>query len=66
MLYQPDLNALLKSTIIRGLNSFLLSLLIYSLINAILVITYPPRLSGFDREAQPWWVFYACHLGLFA
>lgn len=21
--------------------------------------TYPPRLSGFDREAQPWWVFYA-------
>lgn len=26
----------------------------------IIPITHPPRLSGFDRDAQPWWVFYAC------
>jgi hypothetical protein len=25
----------------------------------ILSLTYPPRLSGLDREAQPWWVFFA-------
>lgn len=26
----------------------------------IIFVTHPPRLSGFDRDAQPWWVFYAC------
>ena len=25
----------------------------------IMSLTYPPRLAGFDREAQPWRVFYA-------
>lgn len=25
----------------------------------IIYSTYPPRLSGFNREAQPWRVFYA-------
>jgi len=25
----------------------------------ILAATHPPRLAGFDREAQPWRVFYA-------
>lgn len=24
--------------------------------------THPPRLSGFNREAQPWRVFYACFI----
>lgn len=27
----------------------------------IIYPTHPPRLSGFDREAQPWRVFFACH-----
>ena len=28
--------------------------------------THPPRLSGFDREAQPWRGFYACQKRLAA
>jgi len=30
---------------------------------AILLLTHPPRLSGFDRDAQPWRVFYVCNSG---
>ena len=26
-------------------------------------VTHPPRLSGFNREAQPWRVFCACRVG---
>jgi len=32
----------------------------------IIYPTHPPRLSGFDREAQPWRVFFACHKRLIA
>ncbi|GMR16100.1 MAG: hypothetical protein BMS9Abin31_0406 [Gammaproteobacteria bacterium] len=35
------------------------SLLIYRIHRAIIYPTHPPRLSGFDREAQQWRVFYA-------
>ena len=31
--------------------------------SVILHTTHPPRLSGYYREAQPWWVFYACLAG---
>lgn len=28
----------------------------------IIPVTHPPRLSGFDRDAQPWRVFCACRI----
>ncbi len=41
--------------------TFSIEILIYEKSHTIIYPTHPPRLSGFDREAQPWRVFYACH-----